>query len=447
MDPDKDEVTTKEVEDCTPAKERVHQALIDIIQKGKGYNLEFEIHPKNSEQTKIISCIAHLKKDKNGNALKVTGVIQDITKQKKAERALIESEKRFKNLSELTFEGIIFHSNSITIDCNDSLINLFGYSRDEIIGENVIKLIYPDDQPIAVQNIQKKVADPYEIRGVKKDGTIFQIEIEARNVNIDDKQIRVAAIRDISERKKTQDQLKQNNIRLHDLNATKDKFFSIIAHDLRGPMNNLVGFSDLLERNHLAYDKEKLSHIINLMSTSAKKTFALLENLLIWSRSQRDKISFNPQTFICKELVSEILQEMEHLAFAKGISFETDKEDKGHPVFVDKDMFKTVYRNLISNAIKYTNEGGTISIGCGKEDEKFVKFFVKDNGVGIPKKNINKLFKLDENITTEGTHKEHGTGLGLTLCKDFVEKHGGHIWVESIENKGSTFWFTFPKPD
>ncbi|HAF27491.1 MAG TPA: hypothetical protein DCG75_00445, partial [Bacteroidales bacterium] len=229
--------------------------------------------------------------------------------------------------------------------------------------------------------------------------------------------------------------------------ATKDKFFSIIAHDLRGPMNNLVGFSDLLERNYQNYDNEKLSHIINLMSTSAKQTYSLLENLLIWARSQRNKLSYNPHVFICKELISEVLQEMEHLAFAKGIRFETDIETIGHSVHVDKDMFKTVYRNLISNAIKYTKEGGTISFGCRKDSDRFIEFFVKDDGVGIPKETLEKLFKLDENITTEGTNQEHGAGLGLILCKDFIDKHGGRIWVESEVNKGSTFWFTFPVPE
>lgn len=240
------------------------------------------------------------------------------------------------------------------------------------------------------------------------------------------------------------EELKTNYEKLNELNATKDKFFSIIAHDLRGPANHLVGFADLLERNYQKYSKEKLSHIINLMSSSAKSTYKLLDNLLIWSRSQRNTISYNPEIFLCKDLVSEVIEELEHLAFAKDIKIVTDK-NPGHLVSVDKEMFKTVYRNLISNAIKFTKEGGKIDIGCGKVSDKFVEFYIKDNGIGIPEENMDKLFKIDENITTEGTNNEKGTGLGLILCKDFIEKHGGKIWAESELNKGTTFWFTFPR--
>ncbi len=430
-------------------------AFKSFIKTGKGTAinqvLELSAIRKDKVEIPVELSLSALKLQDKWHAI---GILRDISERIENQKSLIESEQRFKNLSGLTFEGIVFHKNGIAFDCNESFLKLFNYKREEIINSSLLVLIHPDDHKKTEENVGKEFAEPYEVTGIKKDKTTFPIEIEARNVNLNNEIIRVVAIRDITERKKAEEQLKEHNRQLNELNATKDKFFSIIAHDLRGPMNNLVGFSDLLEHNHLKYEKEKLSHIINLMSTTAKRTFSLLENLLIWSRSQRDKINFNPQTFICKELVSEVLQDMEHLAFAKGISFETDKENKGHPVFVDKDMFKTVYRNLISNAIKYTKEGGTISLGCGKVTDGFVEFFVKDDGVGIPKETIEKLFKIDENVTTEGTNQEHGTGLGLILCKDFIDKHGGKIWVESEENNlpagrqgGSTFWFTFPIPE
>ncbi|MBI9052777.1 MAG: PAS domain S-box protein [Bacteroidales bacterium] len=504
------------------------------------------------------------------NSWHSVGIIRDISNRKLQQEQLQQSEERFKNLSKLTFEGIVFHVNTNITDCNESFLKLTGYSREEIIGCNVLKLIHPFYQSMVTEYIINKISKTYEIVIIRKNGKEVPIEIVARNFTVNKKNIRVAAFRDITERKKaeielvesekkyrllfenmkeafalneiitdknnkpidyrfidinpefekltglkkediinktvleilpniekewiekygsvaltgksihfenysqelekhydtlafcpqknqfavifqditerkkTEEELKENNIQLKDLNATKDKFFSIIAHDLRGPVNNIVGFSDLLEENHLKYTHEKLSQIIKLMNISANKTYTLLENLLIWSKSQRDKISFNPQTYKCKELIYEVLDEMQHLAIAKNLSINSNTNAKTYTLEIDKDMFKTIFRNLISNAIKFTNEGGEIFIGCGKTTNNEVKFFVKDTGIGIDQVTINKLFKLDHNITTEGTNKEKGTGLGLILCKEFVEKHGGKIWVESKVNEGSTFTFSFP---
>ena len=437
----------------TPKKyiEKHNSAFSKFIKTGKGNAIN-----KVVEVSALRKDGAEFPIDLSLSALKIhnkwhsVGIIRDITERKKNEIKLKESEERFKELSELTFEGIIIHKNGIAIDCNQSFLNIFGYTSDELIGINLFDIIHPKDHQSVTENISKEKTVPYEITGIKKNGNEIPVEIEARNFKKNNNTFRVAAIRDITERRNNEIELKKllnladiKQEELNEINATKDRFFSIIAHDLRGPVNNLVGFSDLLERNHHVYNKDKLAHIINLMNTSAKNTYSLLENLLIWSQSQRNKISFNPQTFICKKLIKEVLDEMQHLARVKGISIVHDGNEGRH-VKVDKDMFKTVFRNLISNAIKFTNEGGEIVIGCGKIIDNQIEFFVKDNGVGIPPDNLSKIFRLDHNITTEGTNKEKGTGLGLILCKEFVERHGGKIRVESEIKKGAKFTFTFP---
>jgi hypothetical protein len=449
------EILNKNFHNIIVPKKYINQhnkAFANFIKTGEGNavnnTIELSAIRKDGVEIPVELSISAIKLHKTWHAV---GILRDITERKIHELKLKENEERFKNLSELTFEGIVIHKNGFAIDCNQSFLKLFGFkSRDEISGLNLFEIIHPDYHSLIKENIIKDIADCYEIIAIKKDGTEIPIEVEARNYAQNDKTLRVAAIRDITERKNNEIKLKKlldlagiKQEELNEINATKDRFFSIIAHDLRGPVNNLVGFSDLLERNYQKYDKDKLSHIINLMNTSAKKTYSLLENLLLWSKSQRNKISFNPQTYICKELVKEVLDEMQHLAYAKGINI-ISNDGKVYPVLVDKDMFKTVYRNLISNAIKFTNKGGSITIGCGKLINNQVEFFVNDNGVGIAPDILTKLFKLDHNITTEGTNKEKGTGLGLILCKEFIEKHKGEIRVESEIGKGTTFKFTFP---
>lgn len=421
--------------------------------KGNAINqiIELSAIRKDGKEIPVELSLSSLKLRDKWHAV---GMLRDITERKKSEQALNESEIKYNSLFSSMSEGVVLHEvvydkNKIAydykiIEANKAFEDHTGIQMKKLT--NSLASEFYQISPAPYLDIYTRVAETGTATNFE---TYFSPLKKYFNISVfsPKKGWFATVFADITERKNAEEQLKKQNTLLNDLNATKDKFFSIIAHDLRGPMNNLVGFSDLLERNYQSYDNEKLSHIINLMSTSAKQTYSLLENLLIWARSQRNKLTYNPQIFICKELISEVLQEMEHLALAKGIRFETNKENKGHPVYVDKDMFKTVYRNLISNAIKYTKEGGTITFGCGKITDKFIEFFVKDNGVGIPKDTIEKLFKLDENITTEGTNKEHGTGLGLILCKDFIDKHGGEIWVESEVNIGSTFWFTFPVPE
>jgi len=234
---------------------------------------------------------------------------------------------------------------------------------------------------------------------------------------------------------------------LEKANKTKDKFFSIIAHDLKSPLSALMSLSDLLLKKHTTYDIEKRETYIRFINDSSIKTLKLLDNLLTWAQSQTGVISFMPETINISELITEIFSLYEESAENKEIKLILNAE-KDLSIEADKNMLDTVIRNLISNAIKFTPKKGDITVKLqiitDENNQEFAEISVKDNGVGISHKIQSKLFKITENVTTIGTEEETGTGLGLILCKEFVEKHSGKIWLESEVEKGSKFTFRIP---
>lgn len=238
------------------------------------------------------------------------------------------------------------------------------------------------------------------------------------------------------------EKLKESEVSLKELNATKDKLFSIIAHDLKNPFSSILGFSELLIRNIGNYKVEKSEVFLKFINSSIRNTIVLLDNLLNWVKSQSGQLNFNLEKNDLSLIIQEILEISNIIASIKNISFNNLQSDSLE-VYADQNMLKTVLRNLVFNSIKFTNHGGKIDI-FAKQNHKFIEITVSDNGVGISEENRKKLFNLETNITTTGTSNEKGSGLGLVLCKEFVEMHGGKIWVESEEGKGSDFKFTLP---
>ncbi|WP_462282141.1 tetratricopeptide repeat protein [Salinivirga cyanobacteriivorans] len=242
----------------------------------------------------------------------------------------------------------------------------------------------------------------------------------------------------------SKEELETANKRLAETNATKDKFFSIIAHDLKSPFNSLIGFSNLLVKNALKYPTEKVQEIAQMLHNTSKQAYILLGNLLEWSRLQRGSIEFKPEEINLYVLYDETRQLLQQSADNKSIELVNQIPENTY-VVADKNMLSTIVRNLISNAIKFTPKSGRILIGAEiTDDNESVEIFVQDNGIGIPKEVQPVIFDIGENAITQGTGNEKGTGLGLILCKEFIEKHGGHIWVESEIGKGSVFKFTLP---
>lgn len=241
---------------------------------------------------------------------------------------------------------------------------------------------------------------------------------------------------------KMKDEIDGQSNKLKQLNSTKDKFFSIIAHDLKNPFNSIAGFTELMIENNEIYDKEKRLKFLKIIKGSSAKVSSLLDNLLIWASSQSGNLKFNPKNINLALQVTGVISFLEIQAINKDIAI-LNRVEKNVYVKADENMLDTILRNLISNAIKFTQPKGEIHIySVLKKD--FVEITVKDNGVGMSADEIAAIFSVNEINSSLGTFNEQGSGLGLILCSDFVESHGGKIWVESVVNQGSEFKFTLP---
>lgn len=330
---------------------------------------------------------------------------------------------------------------------NDAFCEIFKLPRSEIIGKTLAENVTPKEQEIFLKIDNKVLSDGIEsideesltING----GQALIISTrKSRFINSNGKKFLVGVIRDITERKKAEVVLKESETRFKELNDTKDKLFSIIAHDLRSPLINILGISDLLFENVNDIGNTQSEKYIGIINSTTKNTLILLDNLLNWVKSQTGELGFRPEKTILSEIILEVIGFEKSLAKAKTISLHYTPTYEIE-LYTDVNILKTVLRNLISNAIKFTKLGGNINVLTTTKLNQ-VEISISDNGVGMNEVTIHKLFNISTNVTSRGTANEKGSGFGLVLCKEFVEKLGGHIWVESEEGKGSNFKFTLP---
>lgn len=234
----------------------------------------------------------------------------------------------------------------------------------------------------------------------------------------------------------------QSEKRLKELIATKDKFFNIVAHDLKNPFTSLIGSSELLSKNLAQMNPEKISALASIFNDAAKNGYAILENLLDWSRSQTGLLKYDPGQLNLRNLIEEHIMSITHSVNNKEIEILSKIKDDTY-IYADQYMIKTVIRNLLSNAVKFSFRKGIVVIDAVENNGEVI-ISIKDNGRGIAQNDIEKIFRIDSKFSLPGTENELGTGLGLKLCKEFVENQGGNIWVESVEKKGSEFKFSIP---
>lgn len=231
---------------------------------------------------------------------------------------------------------------------------------------------------------------------------------------------------------------------LVEANQTKEKLFSIIAHDLRNPFNIILGYSDLLLEKYDDFDRDAIKSILSDLKSAGNSTFALLENLLHWSRAQDGAFDFFPEAIELTEMAQEVIKEINSLAKKKEIELINKLPQYKQVIYADRNMLTLVFRNLLTNAVKFSNSGGKVYIDMEYDNSDAAVFKIKDEGIGISPEKAKTLFKFEKSKSSKGTEGEKGTGLGLILCYEFIVKHGGKIWVESEEGKGSTFYFTIP---
>jgi PAS domain S-box-containing protein len=375
--------------------------------------------------------------------------LTDITEREQVEQKLKVSETHYRRLFETAKDGILIldaYSGRI-VDVNPYLIELLGYSYEEFLGKELWEIgIFKniDESQAAFIELQNKGYVHFDDLPLEtKNGKQIIVEYVSNVYLVDNLKVVQCNIHDITDRKRAEDTLKENERHLRELNATKDKFFSIIAHDLKSPFTAIIGLSEILSEQVLKKDLEGIHEYASIIQKSSWQVMELLTNLIEWSRSQTGRMEFKPKDIELVELIDETIELFNDSASQKSITI-----CKGLPVRInviaDRFMMSTIFRNLISNAIKFTNKGGTINISYVQKVSELM-ITISDSGVGIKKEAINKLFRIEESISTTGTEGEEGTGLGLLLCKEFVSKHGGSIWVESEPGKGTKFYFTIPK--
>ncbi len=373
----------------------------------------------------------------------------NILQRKKVENDLIVSERRFREMTDL-LPQIVFEIDmqGILTFVNKFALDLLGYTYTELSeGLSISEVVAPEDLPFAIQRIKEVFngADttPKELKISKRNGEIFPVILQAE-VIMDEgycSGMRGIGI-DISEIKEAEEQIHLKNQQLKKINAEKDKLLSIIAHDLRSPFNSFIGFTELLTEEVQTLSPAKLEEIAKSMKESATNLYALLENLLEWSKTQREGTAFNPQKIKLHEEVCHCLELVGYPASKKNISFDINIPQK-FDIMADRPMLDTIIRNLISNAIKFTRKNGKVEISAHEENSGIL-IRVKDNGIGMSNELIDRLFKIDNMANRLGTDGEPSTGLGLAICKELVEKHQGKIWATSQVNKGSVFYFFIP---
>lgn len=390
-----------------------------------------------------VEITASLFTDTDG-CLKSSTIIKDISERKLAENLFKESEANARAIMESTDEVfMLIDKKGILLDCNEAHARRLNSTRKELIGQNIFDLLPRDIGERRSQLVDEVIATKKPFFGEDyRDGLWNEYIIQP--VIAEGKEINKVAVfsKDITEWKINSKILKENEKRLKKLNSTKDKLFSIIAHDLKSPFNTILGFSELIMDEIKNNDLEKVNLYAGLIRDSSARTLTLVENLLDWSRTQTGKIAIKLKNTELKSIVDNSIQLLSDRAMQKSITL-INKIPEQLSTLVDQDMFNVIIRNLISNAIKFTDKGGNITISS-LEDENQIRIIVEDSGIGIDSARLKDLFQLGENHSTVGTKKERGTGLGLIVCKEFVEKLGGIIWAESELGQGSRFCFTVP---
>lgn len=374
-------------------------------------------------------------------------IFKDVTAAKTATKTIQENEARFRSILEnMPFLLDAFDEDGNIIVWNKACEDSTGYSADEIIGNpKAIELLYPDPiyrEEVLEASINLNITNK-RFQLVAKNGQLRTVEW----FNIYHK-LHISGWSswglglDVTEQMQMQNKLVENEQKLRELNASKDKFFSIIAHDLRSPFNSILGLSELMIEFTHERDFDSVEKYAPIVYNTSKHAFNLLENLLEWSRSQIGKMDFKPEILDIVSFIEEEIKGMQSVADNKSIRVELMYK-KRFNVLADKQMLGSVARNLLSNAIKFSHANSVVSVEMVQDGARLI-VSVRDHGIGIEEDNIQKLFKLEESFTTVGTQNERGTGIGLLICKDFIEKHDGKLWVESQLNQGSCFYFDLP---
>jgi PAS domain S-box-containing protein len=419
------------------SKELVKQNLIS------GYKKPYEATAQHKNGRKFPALFQGQSFEFKGKKLRIT-TVSDLTLIKKNEQKLIENEKRYRLLADATSEGIVISENGRCVDVNQTLCTLFGYDYDELIGEDVTRLIASDSRELAKKHITEGYEEPYEAIGLKKDGSTFQGLFLGQMFEYNGRITRLATVRDLTEQKKYEQELIEAKIKAEESDKLKTSFLSNMSHEIRTPMNAILGFSNMLADPDL--DDDEREEFTSLIETNSESLLNIINDILDVAKIEAGETQLFDSTFRLNSILDQIYLTHKQILIDQNkghINFNLIKtQGENYEITVDINRFKQILTNLISNAIKFTHEG---SIDIGYETKNnLVEFYVKDTGIGVPPESQLNIFDRFRQVDETHTREYGGTGLGLTISRSFVRLMNGDMWVESEPNKGSTFYFTIP---
>jgi PAS domain S-box-containing protein len=434
-------------------KERTIAAWKDCVQTGGIWDIEHRYRGIDKKWYHVLARGVPVK-NKNGEITCWAGINLDITELKNIQFSLKESKDRYKILFESMPIGLaISDTSGKIIYGNHKSQSLLGINRSEIAhGIDISRwkfvrrkgsVITPTDVPDMKEYYMSQVIENIEIGIVDEANQITWLNVTSAPLQ-NHNEILIAFI-DITEKIERENQLKMLSENFQELNATKDKFFSIIAHDLKNPFNSILGFSELMLKNISKYSIDEIERFVGIIHSTSKNAYNLLENLLNWSRTQTGTIEFSPNQYNLNEIIINNLDFVKNYALKKNIRFKYEPSGK-LIVNIDKNMIDTVLRNLLTNSIKFSYPGEKVTITVTPEDH-YYKISIRDYGIGIEPENMDKLFRIDSKYSSYGTNQEKGSGLGLIISKEFIERNRGTILAKSEFGKGSEFIFTLPKAE
>jgi PAS domain S-box-containing protein len=415
---------------------------------------DFSAQVKNNTQIEIEASVTSYQIE---NENFTVWILRDISEEKKAEEILKLSEERYRSISENINEFIwtaVNRDGKLVVDFYTHAVKkITSYTAEQFIEDPQLwkKILHPDDASNFVERLKSFYSDKartfekFEYRIIDALGNVLWIENRItliRNLQGEIQRI-FGVVSDNTLSNRAEEELKNTAAKLKELNDTKDRFISIISHDLRTPFSSILGFADILINNK-EMELEKRQEYIQFIKESSKSMLSLVNSLLDWTRLQTGRIRFEPERIDIRNVISKSIQITSGAAIPKSIKLNSQL-NKEIFVHADESLMLQVFNNLLSNAIKFTQNGGEVNIYAHPNIEKRqIEFSVKDNGIGIKKENVDKLFKVDTKFTTAGTAGEKGSGLGLSLVAEIIHKHGGDIWVNSEYGKGTEFIFSIP---
>ena len=395
-------------------------------------------------------------RDEVGKIREVVFIYEDITERKHAEEELQESEARFRTLIETTFDGIIIHENGIILDANQGASIMLDYPLGEMMGTSFLDFVTPESRDLILQNIKNNLEAPLEVFGLRKDGTIFDVEIIGKSQIYKGRQVQVTAMRDITNRKQLEAELRTRADELTEANRLKDEFLATLSHELRTPLNAILGWTQLLISRDL--DKETFNRATETINRNTRALAQLIEDLLDVSRIISGKLNFSPNPTALIPVIEAAIETVHSITEAKDIKINISFEPNIGMVLGDSNRLQQVMWNLLTNAIKFSSEGGEIQVRLHKSQNQnslgnnsnyevrdYAEIQVSDTGQGISKDFLPFVFERFRQSDGSMTRKQGGLGLGLTIVHHLVEIHGGSVTVDSPGlGKGTVFTIKLP---